>query len=158
MESITYRQPRWDAILTPIFTLFFSASIVALAVWAWTEEHYHWDIRSAFHLSMFAFFVVAPWFAIGDGAHTITVSADGKCTFTSSRGEQTIRAQQIKSIIDLDEGPIVVYHHTGKIWLTEIRDVEAFLERVLELNPAIVLDDELTHRLERSRSKLPQAE
>jgi hypothetical protein len=158
MDPVTYRQPRWDATLRPILGLCWSALVVALGVWGWAEKQYHWDLRSAFQLCFLALFVVVPWLGMRDDAHTITVSADGTCTFTSSRRDETIRAQQIRSIVDVDEGPILVNHDTGKISLTAIRDFEGLLDRLLQLNPAIELDDELTHRLERSRSKLLQAQ
>ena len=76
-----------------------------------------------------------------------TLSDEGVCEFRSLLRRRRVRVPQIRSIKS-DEDYIYIRYDRGKVHVLTVSDVKDLLIRLLELNPAIELDDWLRHELE----------
>jgi hypothetical protein len=99
-----------------------------------------WDAEAVGGELFLLFVAVLPLIAIGLLPYEATITADGTCEFRALFRVRRVRAQQM-TYIETDEGTIFIHNQGGKVQLTELRDFDEFLARLVELNPALKLPD-----------------
>jgi len=99
--------------------------------------------------AMLAAFLVAlvPALATALVPYKVTVSDDGMCSFRSLLRERRLRVDQIKEI-DWDDDYMIVRHDSGKARVLLDPAFKPFLVRLLELNPMIMVPDDLLSSLD----------
>jgi hypothetical protein len=120
------------AIFSAAWFATFVGSALARIPDRWTTDAVGWGIVAVVVALMPAMFVARI-------PHKVTVYEDGTCAFRSLIGMRIVRAQQILSVSADNEGGVDLRYEGGRVSMYRLKDFEAFVAQLLELNPAISL-------------------
>jgi hypothetical protein len=127
-----YRMSTAQAVYLIGFSLVWFGLIVGLAVP---------DVSGAAAVAGLLVVAVAPALATALLPYKATLSELGELEFRSVLRRQRLRAQQIREL-RWDEDDIYLIHDSGKVHISANKGFKDLLARVLELNPAIKVDDD----------------